>query len=101
MANAASTDKLIADLKVVASDAEDLLRLTAGQAGDKLADARSRLGESVATARAALGEFEQEVIQRGKAAAAATDDYVHENPWRAVGAAAGVAFLLGLVIGRR
>ena len=36
-----------------------------------------------------------------KAAAKATDGYVHENPWKSVGIAAGVGLLLGMLIGRR
>jgi ElaB/YqjD/DUF883 family membrane-anchored ribosome-binding protein len=31
----------------------------------------------------------------------ATDDYVHEHPWRAVGVAAAVGFLVGLLVNRR
>ncbi|MEM1059488.1 MAG: DUF883 domain-containing protein [Verrucomicrobiota bacterium] len=38
-----------------------------------------------------------QVLKAGKA----TDVYVRENPWAIVGAAAGIGFLLGLLIGRR
>jgi ElaB/YqjD/DUF883 family membrane-anchored ribosome-binding protein len=38
--------------------------------------------------------------EKARTAARTTDDYVRDNPWRAVGIAAGVGFLLGL-IGRR
>ena len=41
------------------------------------------------------------VVEKTKAAARATDDYVHDNPWKAVGVAAGVGFLLGLLVNRR
>jgi ElaB/YqjD/DUF883 family membrane-anchored ribosome-binding protein len=34
-------------------------------------------------------------------AARATDEYVHDNPWQAIGVAAAVGFLLGLVVARR
>jgi ElaB/YqjD/DUF883 family membrane-anchored ribosome-binding protein len=30
-----------------------------------------------------------------------TDEYVHENPWRAVGAGIGIGLVIGLLIGRR
>jgi ElaB/YqjD/DUF883 family membrane-anchored ribosome-binding protein len=30
-----------------------------------------------------------------------TDTYVHDNPWKAIGAAAGAGLLIGLLIGRR
>jgi ElaB/YqjD/DUF883 family membrane-anchored ribosome-binding protein len=38
---------------------------------------------------------------RARAAMRATDEYVHDNPWQALGVAAGVGFLLGYLIGRR
>lgn len=96
-----SRDKLVGDLKVVIADAEEILKLTAGQAGDKIADVRSRLGDRISAAKGRLSEAEAAVVDHGKKAARATDDYVHENPWQSVGMAAGVAFLLGLLAGRR
>lgn len=94
-------DKLMADLKVVVADAEELVKLTAGTAGDKLADVRSRLAGGLADIKLKLGDLEAVVVERTKQVARATDDYVHENPWRSIGAAAGAAFLLGLLVGRR
>jgi ElaB/YqjD/DUF883 family membrane-anchored ribosome-binding protein len=91
----------VTELKEIASDAEELLRLTAGQAGDKIADVRTRLGQSLSSVKGQLAQFEAEMLQRGKEVARATDEYVHDNPWKAIGATAGVAFLLGLLIGRR
>ena len=42
------------------------------------------------------------VIEPGaRAAARATDVYVHESPWTAIGVAAGVGLLVGLILGRR
>jgi ElaB/YqjD/DUF883 family membrane-anchored ribosome-binding protein len=96
-----NTDKLLADLKAVAADAEELLRLTAGQAGDKLGAVRERLGQHLSDTKVQLGEFEAEMLERGKQAARAADDYVQQNPYKAIGATAGLAFLLGLLIGRR
>lgn len=96
-----STDKLVSDLKVVVSDAEELLKLTAGQAGDKLADVRVRLTDRLAVAKDRIADAEAAVLEKTKKAAHATDDYVHAHPWESVGVAAGVAFLLGLLAGRR
>lgn len=94
-------DKLVADLKVVVADAEELVKLTAGTAGDKLADVRSRLSSGLADIKLKLGDLEAVVREKTKEVARVTDDYVHENPWRSIGAAAGAAFLLGLLVGRR
>lgn len=94
-------DKLIADMRVVVSDAEELLRATAGQAGDKMTEVRARIQDHLAGAKIRLAEAEAVAIARAKAVGHATDDYVHDNPWRSVGVAAGIGFIVGLLIGRR
>lgn len=101
MADAVTKEKLIADFKVVVADAEELLRATAGQAGDKMTEIRARAQEHLTAAKAKLADAEATIIARAKQAGRAADDYVHENPWSSVGIAAGVGFLVGLLVGRR
>lgn len=96
-----ATSKLVTDLREVASDAEELLNLTASQAGERIADVRARLGERLTDLKAQLMDLEADMVERGKLVARATDDYVHDNPWKSIGVSAGVAFLLGLLVGRR
>jgi ElaB/YqjD/DUF883 family membrane-anchored ribosome-binding protein len=100
-ADIVTKEKLIADFKVVVADAEELLRATAGQAGDKMAEIRGRAQEHLVIAKAKLADAEAAVIERAKQAGRAADNYVHENPWSSVGIAAGVGFLIGLLVGRR
>ena len=94
-------DKLVADLKVVVADAEELLRATASQAGEKVAVARERIQASLATAKVKLGEAERALLEKTKEAAKVTDDYVRDNPWQAVGIAAVAGLVLGILISRR
>ncbi len=94
-------EQLIRDFKVVIDDAEALLKATAGQGGEALAAARSRVGESLATAKAKMSEAEAALVARTKAAAKATDEYVHLHPWQAIGVAAGLGLVIGVLIGRR
>ena len=94
-------DKLLADLRVVVADAEELLKITAGQAGDKVAAVRERVQRGLDQAKAKIVEAENKAVESTKAAARATDVYVHENPWKSVGIAAGFGFIIGLLIGRR
>ena len=96
-----SKDKLVDDLRLLISDAEELLKLTADQQGGKLDDLRARINGRVAVAKDRLADAEAAIVDTGKKAVRATDDYVHENPWQSVGVAAGVAFLLGLLVSRR
>jgi ElaB/YqjD/DUF883 family membrane-anchored ribosome-binding protein len=96
-----SKDKLVADLKVLVADSEELLRATASQAGEKVAAAREKFQASLATAKVKLVEAERALVARTKQAAKATDQYVHEHPWHAVGISAAVGFVLGMLISRR
>ena len=101
MTTEVSKDKLVADLKVVVADAEELLRATASQAGEKVTAARERIQASLASAKVKLSEAERVALEQAKKAAKVTDEYVHENPWRAVGIAAVAGLVLGVLISRR
>ena len=93
--------QLVSDIKSVISDAEDMLGATADQTGEKIASLRARIEVRLRDARLRLTEAEDLLVTKTKAAARATDDYVHESPWAAVGIAAGVGVLVGLIISRR
>jgi ElaB/YqjD/DUF883 family membrane-anchored ribosome-binding protein len=96
-----SKEKLVTDLKVLVGDTEELLKATAGQAGEKITIARERIQASLAVYKDKLIDAEQALREKTKEAARATDEYVHDHPWQAVGVAAGVGFLLGLLVSRR
>lgn len=95
-----SKEKLMQDLRVVVADAEELLRATAGQAGEKVSAARERIQENLEAAKERLAAAQETVVIRTKQAAKATDEYVHENPWKAVGIAAGAGLIVGMLISR-
>lgn len=94
-------DKLIADMKVVMADAEELLRATASAAGEKVSAARMRMEDSLRTARVKVAEAQDVMADKAKAAAQATDDYVHAHPWKAVGFAASIGMIVGMLVSRR
>jgi ElaB/YqjD/DUF883 family membrane-anchored ribosome-binding protein len=97
----ASADRLMTDLRAVLEDAEALLTATAGQAGERIQKARERAAETVAAARERLSDAQEQVVKQARKAAKETDTYVHDNPWQAVGIAAGVAFIIGVLVSRR
>jgi ElaB/YqjD/DUF883 family membrane-anchored ribosome-binding protein len=96
-----TTQQLTADLKAVANDADALLKATAGDASARLSGVRERLEESVKATRARIAQMEEAVVAQTKAAAQATDQYVHENPWPSIGVAAAAGLLVGVLLGRR
>jgi len=94
-------DQLINEFKVVVADTEALLKATANTGGEKLAEVRAKAEESLKVAKSSITDAQAEVLARTKAAAKATDTYVHENPWRSLGFVASVGIVIGLLIGRR
>jgi ElaB/YqjD/DUF883 family membrane-anchored ribosome-binding protein len=101
MSSEVTRDKLVTDMKTVIADAEELLKATASHAGDKAAAARLKIQESIDVAKGKLTELGEVGVDKAKAAARATDDFVHDNPWQAVGIAAAAGVVLGLLISRR
>ena len=95
---ASSKERLAGDLKNLVADAEELLKATASQAGDKIGVARQKIEQSLIEGKKALADAEKTIVEKSKEAAEIADDYVRENPWSAIGIAAGVGLVLGLLI---
>ncbi|MDX1669613.1 MAG: YqjD family protein [Limnobacter sp.] len=94
-------DRLFSDMKIVLNDAEDLLKAAASSSGERAVELREKAMVSLRRAKEAMSDAQTAVVDKTKAAAKATDDYVHDHPWKAVGIAAAVGFVLGLIINRR
>lgn len=102
MGAAASAKSELADnLRRVVSDAQDLLDATAGQTDGKFTELRARARDNLARARARLADADDALRDGARRAANATDDYVHDNPWSSIGAAAALGLLIGVLLGRR
>jgi ElaB/YqjD/DUF883 family membrane-anchored ribosome-binding protein len=96
-----TTEQLIADFKTMVADAEALLKATANHGGEELAGVRAKAEESIKTVKARIADEQAALLVRTKEAVKATDVYVHENPWTAVGVAAGVGLVVGLLSNRQ
>jgi len=91
--------KLLADFNAVVSEADQLLKLVTEEGGDKAVALRSKVERNLNAAKDRLRGLEDAVMERTRATARATDEYVHENPWQTVGVAAGLSAIIGVVIG--
>ena len=96
-----TTQKLKDDLAAVMRDAEALLQASAAQGGEKIDAARAKIRESLDAAKVRVREAEQHARQKGEAAVHATEDYTREHPWQALGIAAGVGLIVGVLLARR
>lgn len=97
----ATEEDFIENLKSSLDDAEQLLRDAASSTGDKAAELRERAMVSLRHTREALYDTQDALLERGRRAARATDDYVHDNPWQAIGMAGVAGLLVGMLITRR
>jgi ElaB/YqjD/DUF883 family membrane-anchored ribosome-binding protein len=96
-----TTEKLMADLRILASDMEQLLKITASQTGDRVALVRAKAEASLQAAKLRVADLQQVAMDKTRVAGRATDAYVRANPWQvlAIGAFAGLVF--GLMLGGR
>jgi len=95
-----TTRKLVSDVRILAADAEELVKVTAGQTGERIAQARNGIQKSVADLKPRLAQAQAALADDARSAAELGDSYVHEQPWTAIGIAAGVGILIGILIGR-
>jgi ElaB/YqjD/DUF883 family membrane-anchored ribosome-binding protein len=99
--NDVSREQLAGDVRQVLDDVSALLSKAAETTGQQAGELRQRAAVELERAKIRLGDLEQSVAERSRAAIHATDDWVHANPWGAAGLAAGVGFLVGLLVSRR
>jgi len=90
-------DKIVADLKTLAHDAEELLKATASDLSEKAKDARAKLSVALEKARQSTAKWEE----KAAAGAKATDAIIRRHPYESIGIAFGVGVLLGVLINRR
>ena len=91
--------RLATDMRMMMADTEELLKAVGADSKEKIASVRPRLEATVARAKTQLTEVEDAVEERARKLAREADAYVHENPWRTAGVAAGFGAALGAVIG--
>ncbi|MFN9967648.1 MAG: YqjD family protein [Lysobacteraceae bacterium] len=96
-----SMEPLIADVRTAMSDAEALLKATAQHGGEALDGIRARTRDSMRAANLRIADAQQAVAAQARDAATATDRYVHQHPWTAIGIGAGVGLLMGFLLRRR
>ena len=96
-ANELNTDKIVADLKRVVRDSEELLQATAGAAGDKVQEVRERLTDALETAKRNCHRLEEKAVEGAKAA----DRVVREHPYQSIGVAFGIGLLIGVLVTRK
>lgn len=94
-------DSIMDDFSQVLSEADSLLKQSARETGEKASALREQVEAKLLTAKKHALELQEDAMKKAKAAAQFTDEYVHDNPWQAVGVGVVVGFLVGVLVSRR
>jgi ElaB/YqjD/DUF883 family membrane-anchored ribosome-binding protein len=95
--NEITTRKIAADFNLLIDDVEELIKATADQTGERIVALRQRLEKKIEDTRKSLAE---QACQFAGEAKASIESRLRQHPWSAVVVAAGIAFLLGLLLRR-
>lgn len=98
-AHEVTKDQLIEEFNAVVAETAQLLKSVANAGGEKAGAVRASVEQNLAIAKDRLRNLQQAATEKTQAAAQATDEYVHEHPWQAIGIAAGLNVVIGVVIG--
>ena len=93
-------EQLLGDFKALMADAEALIKATASHEDGAIATIRSKALDTLSNAKENLSNLEGSITDKAKVVAEGADDFVHRNPWEAVGVAAGLGLLIGLLMRR-
>ena len=96
-----NSENLIGDFKALMADAENLIKATASHDDGPIGAIRSKALDTLNSAKESLSAVEGTLTEKAKVVAEGADEFVHRNPWEAVGVAAGLGLLIGLFIRRR
>ena len=90
-----------AEIKSLIADVEDLVARIADLKDSDVARVRTRVLSAVDAAKQTLAGGADSLRQQAQSAARGADDYVRESPWAAVGLAALVGAVVGILVARR
>jgi ElaB/YqjD/DUF883 family membrane-anchored ribosome-binding protein len=96
-----SRERVMRDLKVLARDTEDLLKVTAGDLGDKAKEVRARMAAALDRAKVSYSELQEQTVASAKSAAKQADTSIREHPYQWLGIAFGAGVLVGVLMSRK
>jgi ElaB/YqjD/DUF883 family membrane-anchored ribosome-binding protein len=92
-------EDLINEFDSVISETEQLLKSAAGAGQEQAAVLRTKIEQRLADATQRLARLRDDASDQAAAVAQATDRYVKDDAWRALGIGAAAGAIAGLVLG--
>lgn len=97
----AARERVLADLRALAHDSEELLKATAGDVSEKAKEARTRLSAALSRTKATIEDLQNQAIAGAKVAAKKADAVIRQHPYESIGIAFGVGLLIGVLVTRK
>lgn len=101
MAKNSTPKALKQDIQTLLDDAQALFKEAASVTGEKADSLRQKGQGLLEDALEKAQNLQAAAIEKSKEVAEKTDDYVRENPWRAVAISLGVGAVVGILLGRK
>jgi ElaB/YqjD/DUF883 family membrane-anchored ribosome-binding protein len=89
------------EIKSLIADVEDLMARIADLKDADVVRMRGKVQRAVDATKQSLADGADAIRQHAQSAASTADDYVRDNPWQAVGIAALVGAVVGILATRR
>src|ERR1700752_303893 len=83
---------------VTASKSSLVMDQESARTGSDLEKVTDQIEEGIRAGKYTWRDIQKAVVTKTRQAATTTDHYARENPWKVVGMAAGLGFVLGLLL---
>ena len=94
-------DNASSELHNFIADIEDLVKEATTLTGEDLNKAKVKLSARLTEAKQSVAEMGGSLKQHARNSAISTNEYVHEQPWKAIGAGAAAGLIIGFALARR
>jgi len=94
-------ERVVADLKSLVRDSEDLLKATAGDVSEKAKEVRTRISSALARAKETCANLQDQTAETAREAAKKADTVIRTHPYESIGVAFGVGLLIGVLVTRK
>ncbi len=86
---------------MLAMNAEQFAKDGVNNAADQFAAVADGIEGALSHTREQLHDLEKKALEAARCAARGADDFVHEKPWQAIGVAAALGLVAGLLFRRQ
>lgn len=98
---ALARERVVADLKTLVKDSEELLKATVGDVNEKTKETRARLSAAIERAKATCEDVRERTTAVALGAAKRGDTVIRSHPYESIGVAFGVGLLIGVLVTRK